>query len=86
MVVLYFDRFTGLLRTDPARAFSGPRGLWLLFLTSLPASVAGLLLHGFIKAHLFGPQTVAWALAGGALPSSPWRPCPGARAWSGWTR
>lgn len=67
VVVLYFDRFTGLLRTDPARAFSGPRGLWMLFLTSLPASVAGLALHGAIKEHLFGPQTVAWALAGGAL-------------------
>jgi undecaprenyl-diphosphatase len=67
VVVLYFDRFTGLLRRDPARAFSGLRGLWLLFLTSLPASVAGLLLHGAIKEHLFGPQTVAWALAAGAL-------------------
>lgn len=67
VVVLYRERFTGLLRRDPARAFSGLRGLWLLFLTSLPASLLGLAAHDFIKERLFGPQTVAWALGAGAL-------------------
>lgn len=67
VVVIYLERFLGLLKNDPARPFSGVRGLWLLFLTSLPASVAGLLLHGYIKEHLFSPETVAWALAGGAV-------------------
>ena len=67
VVVLYRDRFTGLLRTDPDRAFSGPRGLWLLFLTTLPASLLGLALHGVIKTHLFTPFTVALALAAGAV-------------------
>ncbi len=63
---LYRDRFLGLLRPDPERALSGPRGLWLLALTTLPASVAGLALHGAIKA-LFTPASVAWALGVGAL-------------------
>ncbi len=67
VVVIYRDRFLGLLRPDPVRAFSGMRGLWLLFLTTLPGGLAGLALHGPIKEYLFGPQTVAWALAGGAL-------------------
>jgi len=67
VVVLYWDRFWGLLRNDPARPFSGLRGIWLLVLTTIPASVAGLIAHDFIKRYLFGPQTVAWALAGGAV-------------------
>ncbi|BBD07707.1 undecaprenyl-diphosphate phosphatase [Desulfovibrio ferrophilus] len=67
VVVLYWERFLGLLKTDPERAFSGPRGIWLLILTSIPASVVGLLAHDYIKEHLFGPQTVAWALGVGAL-------------------
>ena len=67
VVCLYWDRFIGLLRPDPAREFSGVRGLWLLFLTSLPASLLGLAAHHYIKEHLFSPQTVAWALAVGAV-------------------
>ncbi|AMK11821.1 undecaprenyl-diphosphate phosphatase [Pseudodesulfovibrio indicus] len=67
VVALYWDRFIGLLATDPERKFSGVYGLWLLFLTSLPASVVGLLAHGYIKEHLFSPGTVAVALAVGAV-------------------
>ena len=67
VVALYWDRFMSLLRPDPQRAFSGPRGIWLLVLTSIPASLLGLAAHDFIKERLFGPQTVAWALAVGAL-------------------
>lgn len=47
--------------------FSGVRGLFLLLLTSLPASLLGLASHDFIKANLFDPTTVAWALGAGAI-------------------
>ncbi|MFO7802950.1 MAG: undecaprenyl-diphosphate phosphatase [Desulfovermiculus sp.] len=67
VVVLYRQRFIGLVRPDPELAFSGLRGLYLLFLTCLPASVLGLLTSDLIKKHLFNPQTVAWALGVGAL-------------------
>ena len=67
VVALYWKRFLGLLKTDPTLRFSGLYGLWLLFLTSLPASVVGLLAHKYIKAYLFSPVTVAWALGLGAV-------------------
>jgi undecaprenyl-diphosphatase len=67
VVALYWDRFWGLLRTNPNQRFSGPYGLWLLFLTSLPASVVGLLVHKYIKIYLFSPVTVSIALAVGAI-------------------
>jgi undecaprenyl-diphosphatase len=67
VVVLYWDRFLGLLFPDKDRKFSGVYGLWLLFLTSLPASVLGLLTHHYIKEYLFSPFTVALALAVGAV-------------------
>ena len=76
VVVLYWPRFWGLVtpilaslrgrREAGALPFSGWRGLWLLFLTTLPPAIAGLLLHSFIKT-LFSPLTVAAALAVGAL-------------------
>lgn len=72
VVVLYWPRFWGLLaplvgrQNGPALAFSGWRGLWLLFLTTLPPCIAGLALHSYIKT-LFSPLTVAAALAVGAL-------------------
>jgi undecaprenyl-diphosphatase len=67
VVVLYWDRFVGLIFPDKSRKFSGVYGLWLLFLTSLPASVLGLLTHHYIKEYLFSPFTVAVALAVGAV-------------------
>ncbi|WP_027186148.1 undecaprenyl-diphosphate phosphatase [Desulfovibrio inopinatus] len=67
VVVIYRDRFMGLIRPDSQRSFSGIRGLWLLFLTSLPASLLGLLVHKAIKQYLFGPTTVALALGVGAI-------------------
>jgi undecaprenyl-diphosphatase len=67
VVVIERRRFMGLLRADPERAFSGARGLGLLFLTTLPALVAGLFLHGVIKTHLFGPGPVAIGLAAGGV-------------------
>jgi len=67
VVVLYWERFWGLLKTNPSQRFSGRYGLWLLFLTSLPASLIGLLTHKYIKMYLFSPFTVACALAVGAV-------------------
>lgn len=67
VVVLYWPRFWGLLRPAPYVRFAGIRGLMLLMLTSLPASVLGLLAHSTIKAYLFTPATVAFALAVGAV-------------------
>lgn len=67
VVLLYRERFWGLLKTDKDKPFSGIRGLYLLFLTSLPASVVGLLAHKTIKTYLFSPFTVACALAFGAI-------------------
>lgn len=67
VVLLYWRRFLGLLVPDKRKAFSGLRGLYLLFLTSLPASAVGLALHKYIKAYLFNPVSVAAALAVGAL-------------------
>ena len=67
VVLLYRQRFTDLLAARPGKNLSGFRGLFLLFLTCLPACVIGLLLHGYIKAYLFNPISVACALATGAL-------------------
>lgn len=66
VVVMYLPTFWGLVRPT-GRAFGGVRGLWLLFLTSLPASLLGLFAHSAIKEHLFSPVTVAFALIIGAL-------------------
>ncbi|BCS89118.1 undecaprenyl-diphosphate phosphatase [Pseudodesulfovibrio sediminis] len=67
VVVLYWNRFLGLLKPDTQKRFSGLYGIWLLVLTSLPASILGLLTHGLITQHLFTPSTVAFALIVGAI-------------------
>ncbi len=67
VVVLYWDRFMGLLKPRADRHFSGLYGIWLLVLTCIPACVLGLFCHGFIKARLFTPATVAAALLVGAI-------------------
>jgi undecaprenyl-diphosphatase len=67
VVVMYRQRFIALARPDPDLSFSGIRGLYLLFLTCLPASLLGLATSDLIKKYLFNPQTVAWALAVGAI-------------------
>jgi undecaprenyl-diphosphatase len=72
VVVLYWDRFIGLIpRRRPnavsERGFSGLNGLILLGLTTLPALIAGYLAHKAIKLYLFGPITVAWALGIGGI-------------------
>ncbi|MEW6139002.1 MAG: undecaprenyl-diphosphate phosphatase [Thermodesulfobacteriota bacterium] len=72
VVVLYWRRFLGLIplgssASGRGQGFYGFRGLVLLGLTTLPALVVGLVIHRFIKEHLFTPLTVAIALATGAI-------------------
>lgn len=62
----YRATFSGLVRgwrRDPVRR----RLVLHLALAFLPAAVAGLLAHRWIKAHLFGPVTVGRALVGGGV-------------------
>ncbi len=65
---LYFGRFWGLLfpKKDNPPKFSGFYGLYLLFLTSLPASLLGLILHKYIK-MLFSVESVLIFLVLGAI-------------------
>ncbi|MDR3320139.1 MAG: undecaprenyl-diphosphate phosphatase [Desulfovibrio sp.] len=67
VVVLYRERFIGLVRPRPYARFAGMRGIWLLLLTSLPACMLGLLLHSLIKQYLFRPGPVLIALITGAV-------------------
>lgn len=66
VVALYRRKWLGMLIPEPGTRFSGLNGLWLLFLTCLPAGVLGFFAHGYIESHLFSPLTVALALTVGA--------------------
>jgi len=79
VVWLERDRFLGLLRPDPKRAFSGARGIGLLALTTAPALVAGALLHDMVKSRLFGtgPVAIGLFLGGVGILLAEWlRPAP----------
>ncbi len=65
VIVLYWPVFWGLLRPS-RRRFAGIRGLTLLALSTAPPCGMGLMFHSTIKS-LFYPQSVAFALAAGAL-------------------
>ncbi len=67
VVFLYWERFKILIIQDPYKKFSGLRGIYLLFLTSLPAALTGLIFHRLIQNHLFNPISVLWALGIGAI-------------------
>lgn len=73
VVVLYKDFFINLFfpstqaTQNKENSFQGLRGIYLLFLTTLPASILGLLTHSSIKKYLFTPFTVGIALLIGAL-------------------
>ncbi len=70
VVLLYFRRFTGLLKFEKAFHISGLEGFAGIVkfgVACLPAFVLGALLHGFIKENLFTTGTVAAALVAGAL-------------------
>lgn len=66
VVVLYWKRFWGLLFPPTSTGFAGIRGICLLIVTSLPASILGLLLHSVIK-QLFTPANVMLSLTTGAI-------------------
>ncbi len=68
VVVLYFERFRGLLDFRPGQSgFRGINGIVKLLAVSLPALVLGALFHGAIKRYLFNSTTVAIALILGGL-------------------
>jgi undecaprenyl-diphosphatase len=67
VVAAYPGRFMGLLRFKDNRGFSGLRGISLLAITTIPASLVGFATHKYIHEYLFGPKTVAIALAVGAV-------------------
>jgi len=67
VVFLYKERFYGLIPSKKSKGLAGINGLYLLFLTTLPAVVIGGLTHGFIKNHLFNSKTVALGLGVGGV-------------------
>jgi undecaprenyl-diphosphatase len=67
VTVVSFDRFKNLLNFRSSLNMSGINGLWRLFLTTVPALIAGFLLHGMIKKYLFTPQTVMIGFAVGGI-------------------
>lgn len=67
VVWMYRSIFAGLIFPDNHNKFSGIYGLFLLGLTTIPASIVGFLAYGFIMRELFNPYTVAWALGVGAI-------------------
>jgi undecaprenyl-diphosphatase len=67
VVFLYKERFLGLLSFGTSTGFAGTKGLTLLGLTTFPALVIGGIAHGFIKAYLFNPITVAAGLGIGGV-------------------
>ncbi len=81
VVAYYRRRFLGLadFRSPQEGRFAGARGCLMLALTTAPVLGAGFLFHDYLKAHLFGPPTVAWALGVGGvalLAVERWRPAP----------
>ncbi|MDL2209359.1 undecaprenyl-diphosphate phosphatase [Desulfovibrio sp. OttesenSCG-928-O18] len=69
VVILYWRRFAALFLPGASRSggFSGLRGLYLLFLTCLPATVVGAFAHEAIKQYLFNPLSVSLALVAGGI-------------------
>jgi undecaprenyl-diphosphatase len=67
VVFLYKERFFRLCTWRVTPGFAGRRGLLLLGLTTLPALVLGAATHGYIKAYLFTPLTVALGLGIGGI-------------------
>lgn len=67
VLVEYRRQFFRLADFRPRAGFSGFRGLFWLFLTTLPAMVCGLLFRDAIKEKLFAPATIAIALGVGGV-------------------
>lgn len=65
VVTIYFNRFMRFIPTtknNSLKGFNGLNALKTLLLTTLPAVLAGFLLHDFVKDQLFTPVTVAIGL------------------------
>lgn len=70
VVTIYFQRFLRFIpiaENNKRSGFNGLRGLYILLLTTLPAAIAGFLLHDYVKSHLFTPISVAISLIAGGL-------------------
>lgn len=67
VLVLQQKRILALCTVRRAAGFGGPHGLALLGLTTVPALLLGGVAHGFIKAYLFNPMTVAVGLGVGGI-------------------
>ncbi len=67
VVAAFPERFVRLADVRQRSGLAGWRGMGLLLVTTLPALFLGAALHGFIKARLFTPLTVAAGLVAGGL-------------------
>ncbi len=67
VVFAYPKRFKALFDVKSQGSFTGFHGILKLAATTLPALAAGALLHHWIKAHLFRPETVIVGLALGGM-------------------
>ena len=67
VIVVYWQRFVGLLNFKKTEGFYGFSGIKLLAVVTIPALIIGFLLNDFIDTKLFSPATVAIGLAVGGL-------------------
>jgi undecaprenyl-diphosphatase len=70
VVTLYFHRFLRFIPTsknNKLKGFNGIHALKTLLITTLPAVIAGFVLHDFVKDKLFTPMTVALGLFVGGI-------------------
>lgn len=67
VLVEYRPRFARLLSCRVGTGFAGLNGWLWLGLTTLPATVVGLLFYSTIKERLFAPGPIALALVGGGV-------------------
>ncbi len=66
VIVIYWKIFLSFIFPNQEKNFTGIQGIWLLFLTTLPAGIVGFILHKYIK-MLFIPQYIIIALITGSL-------------------
>lgn len=66
VVLLFWPKFQGML-SFKKEGFAGVKGIQILAVTTAPALILGVLLHHFIKEHLFNPVTVAIGLGLGGI-------------------
>ncbi|OOE12890.1 undecaprenyl-diphosphate phosphatase [Fictibacillus arsenicus] len=67
VVVLYWNRLWSLLGVGKMSKKENSLNLGHIFIAIMPAVIIGLLVHDFIKAHLFSPKTVIVGLVIGGF-------------------